>query len=513
MLDATNTKKMSTSTVFLGPDHHLTPETVYRIAHNPDVKIKLSEQAKKRIKKSREAVEEMVEKKRVVYGVTTGFGNFKSIAIEDKDVENLQRNLMRSHSTGVGELYSPEIVRASLVVRLNSLVQGYSGVRLELLQLVTDIINSNIIPAVPCQGSVGASGDLAPLSHMGLVLMGEGEVLTSDGKIISGAAALKKAGLKPITFKAKEGLAWNNGTSVMSGVGCIAIVKAQRLMELADMSCALTVEALCGMSDPFLEEVHKLRPHPGQILSASNIRNYTEGSGLVDSMRQRVQDSYSVRCAPQVHGATRDTISYCQGVIEREINSVTDNPLIFTDPPRAVSAGHFHGQPLAIAFDSLGIAVAELADISERRIAKLVDPATNEGLPAFLISPEHAGLHSGLMISQYTAAALVSENKVLAHPASVDSIPTSANQEDHVSMGSISTRKALKILDNTEHVIVIEFLTNTQAISFRDASRLGKGTKKFYEYVRKSLPVVKEDRQLSQDINSLKVSLQAQNII
>jgi len=444
----------------------------------------------------------MLEQKKIVYGITTGFGSFKNKFIDKKDTEELQKNLIRSHSAGVGELLAPEFVRAAMVVRLNSLSQGYSGVRIELLDFLCEVINKNIVPDVPSQGSVGSSGDLAPLSHMGLVLMGEGSALYK-GKKMSGINALKKAGLKPIIFHAKEGLAWNNGTSVMTGIAALILVRAKRLIDVADASCALTIEAICGTSDAYNEKIHAIRPHPGQIISANNIRTYFKGSKLVDFFPNRIQDAYSIRCSPQVHGAVRDAITYVEAVIDRELNSVTDNPLIFEKPERALSGGNFHGEPVAIAMDTFGIAISELANISERRTAKLVDSSTNEGLPMFLIAEEKAGLHSGLMISQYTAAALVSENKVLAHPASVDSIPTSANQEDHVSMGTIAARKAVKILENAENVLAIELLTNTQAIDFRDPKKLGDITKKVYSLIRKHVDYLGGDRELASDINKI----------
>lgn len=487
----------------VGPDKRLTVELVAKVASDPKIKVFLSRQARLRVKKSREVVERMLRKGKIVYGVTTGFGNFKNKFIDPESVRELQQNLIRSHSVGVGELLPQDIVRAALVARLSSLAQGYSGVRLELLELLCNLINRNIIPAVPSQGSVGASGDLAPLSHMGLVLMGEGSAWYK-GKLLTGGEALRRAGLKPLFFEAKEGLAWNNGTAVMTGIGVLAVAKTSRLIDIADLACALTLEAVCGVDGAFDARVHTLRPHPGQQLSAKNIKRFISGSKLVNSIPNRIQDSYSLRCAPQVHGAARDIITYAAEAVDRELNSVTDNPLIFVNPDRAISAGNFHGEPIALALDALGIGLAELASISERRTAKLIDPATSEGLPAFLVKPEKAGLHNGLMIAQYTAAALVSENKVLAHPASVDSIPTSANQEDHVSMGTIAARKAWEIVENVENVLAIEFLTAVQAISFRNPRLLGRTTKEAYQLIRKSVPPITSDRVLSQDIERIR---------
>ncbi|MDB5194627.1 MAG: histidine ammonia-lyase [Parcubacteria group bacterium] len=489
------------NTIEIGPDRHLTPETVDSISRSRLLKVRLSAEARRRTKASRLIVEKMIKDKKVVYGVTTGFGNFKDKIISPDEVENLQKNLIRSHATGVGPLLSSEEVRAAMLVRLNSLSQGYSGVRHVLLDLLCELINRDVTPIVPSQGSVGSSGDLAPLSHIGLVLMGEGEAMYK-GKRMSGTLALKSAKLSPIAFAAKEGLAFNNGTSVMTGIAALAFIRARRLADLSDMAAALTIEASCGVSSALDKRIHDLRPHPGQKKSAENIRNLLKGSKLVDSMPGRIQDSYSLRCTPQVHGAARDAISYAEAVLTREINAVTDNPIIF--PDGAISGGNFHGEPIAISFDTLGIAVSELANISERRTAKLVDPSTSNGLPAFLIAPEKAGLHSGLMIPQYTAAALVSENKVLAHPASVDSIPTSANQEDHVSMGTIAVRKAAKILDNSEYVLAIEFLTACQGIDFRKPQHLAPNTAKAYKAMRKRVSYISEDRELHKDIEAAK---------
>jgi histidine ammonia-lyase len=486
----------------IGPDHLLTPELVKLISEDTSIKIVISQKAKVKILKSRRTVENMVNKKKIVYGVTTGFGSFKDKAIHHDDIKDLQRNLIRSHSTGVGPFLSNEQVRAAMVVRLNSLSQGYSGVRMELIDLLKELINKNVVPLVPSQGSVGSSGDLAPLSHMGLVLMGEGQAIYKGEKML-GAQALKKAGLRPIEFQSKEGLAFNNGTSVMTGIASITLVKAKNLLDLADMSCALTLEAICGVSSAFDKRIHEIRPHPGQQKSAEQIRKFIKGSKLINSVKNRIQDSYSVRCTPQVHGAARDAISYVEQVTLREINSVTDNPLIFSKENEAISGGNFHGEPIAIAFDVLAIAISEIANISERRTSKLVDPNTNGGLPAFLISNDKAGLHSGLMISQYTAAALVSENKVLAHPASVDSIPTSANQEDHVSMGTIAARKATQIVENVLNVIAIEYMTACQALDFRNKKLMSPKTLSVHKIIRTKVPYLSNDRELSPDIYSI----------
>ncbi|MBI2100549.1 MAG: histidine ammonia-lyase [Candidatus Vogelbacteria bacterium] len=487
----------------VGPDHNLTAEMVELVAREPEIKIIISPKARRQIAKSRGVVERLVKNRRVAYGITTGFGNFKDKLINTKDAAELQRNLIRSHAAGVGEPLTQEQVRATLLVRLNSLIQGYSGVRQELIDSITNLLNKKVIPHVPSQGSVGSSGDLAPLSHIALVLMGEGQAWYQN-RLMAGHQALKLAGLKPVKLAAKEGLAFNNGTAVMVGIAALVVARTKRLNTTADLACALTLEAVRGVTDAFRPEVHRLRPHPGQRAAAANIMKFTSGSKLINSVKDRIQDAYSLRCAPQVHGAVRDTLDHVELVTERELNAVTDNPLIFTNPDRVMSAGNFHGEPIAIAMDSLGIALAELANISERRTAKLLDPATSEGLPAFLIAPEKAGLHSGLMLVQYTAAALVSENKVLAHPASVDSIPTSANQEDHVSMGTIAARKAIQILENTENVLAIELLTACQAADFRGPHRLSQINKIVYDLVRKKVPPLLVDRQLSKDVAEIK---------
>lgn len=494
---------MTQNNLVVGPDYHLTIKDLVDFSLNQDVKVSISKISKEKVKSSRKVIEKVIKDKAVVYGVNTGFGNFKNKIITSEDIKTLQKNLIRSHSTGVGDLLSTEQSRAIMLVRLNSLSQGYSGVRLEFLEFVCDLLNKGITPVIPSKGSVGSSGDLAPLSHAGLVLMGEGEAWYR-GKIVKSSEALKSEKLNPIIFEAKEGLAWNNGTSAMTGIAALTFDRAEKLLDLADLGCSLTLEAICGVTDAFDPNVHRIRPHTGQSQSAKNIISFIQGSKLVNSEKDRVQDSYTLRCAPQVHGAVRDACQYVKLVIETELNSVTDNPLVFSDSGKVLSGGNFHGEPMAIALDTLGIAISELANISERRTAKLVDPATNEGLPAFLIDKEKAGLNSGLMISQYTAAALVSENKVLAHPASVDSIPTSANQEDHVSMGTIAARKAFEIVKNTEDVLAIEFLTACQAIDFRDPEKLGRETKKIYKSIRKISPFISEDRELAEDISKIR---------
>jgi len=487
--------------ILIGPDQVLTPEKVVSVA-NGESTVVLTRKSKKAIKDSRKIVEDALKEKKIIYGITTGFGKFKDVFIDQNQVAELQANLIRSHSVGVGPYMSIEEARASFFVRINSIAQGYSGVRLEFLEFAIKLLNSDIVPAVPSQGSVGASGDLAPLSHMGLVLMGEGKVFYK-GKLVDTARLFKAKKIKPVTFQAKEGLAWNNGTSIMLGLSAIAVEKARLICRLADCSAALTLEGVLGTAAAYDNKIHKVRPHKWQIKSASNIRDLIKGSKLVDSVPNRVQDSYTLRCAPQVHGASRSAVEFAYDAVLTELNSVTDNPIIFSKTKEIISGGNFHGEPLAQSMDFLAIAISEIANISERRTAKLVDAATSEGLPMFLVDPKFGGLQNGLMISHYTAAALVSENKVHSHPASVDSIPTSANQEDHVSMGSISSRKVQNVIANTEMVLAIEFLTATQAIDFRDNKKLGGKTEKMFSKIRSKVATYDDDRILNLEMEAV----------
>ncbi|MFB6181442.1 MAG: histidine ammonia-lyase [Candidatus Magasanikbacteria bacterium] len=489
--------------VYLDPDKKLDTQKVKSVATNSDIEVSLTERAEENIKKCREVVENL-SKDKAVYGINTGFGSFKDKEIDYDDVIQLQKNLIRSHSAGVGSHFSRPIVKAMLVLRLYSFTFGYSGVRLKLAQLVKDMINKEVIPVVPSQGSVGASGDLAPLSHAGLVLMGEGRAYVNDSEILDGADALKKYGLRPIEFKEKEGLAWNNSTSAMSAVAALVVNKSKRLMQLADLACAISYEAFCGITDALDSDLHELKPHSGQKKSAENIKQKLEGSKLVDSYPERIQDSYSLRCAPQVHGAAREAINHVEQVVNTELNSVTDNPLVFPEKRKVISGGNFHGEAIAIAVDSLANAISELANISERRTAKLVDEDNNHGLPAFLVPEQESGVNSGYMIPQYTAAALVSENKSLSHPASVDSIPTSANQEDHVSMGTIGARQALEVVENTENVIAIELLAAAQGVEFRGTEEMGQGTKEAYKKIRNKIDFTQKDREFHKDIEKIK---------
>ncbi|WP_427338923.1 histidine ammonia-lyase [Caloranaerobacter sp. DY30410] len=477
--------------------YNLTISDVVNVARNGYI-VELSDDAILRVKKARELVDKFVENEKVVYGITTGFGKFSETVISKEETKQLQKNLIMSHSCGVGNPLSEEIVRAVMLLRANALAKGNSGIRLSTLQTLIDMLNKGVHPIIPEKGSLGASGDLAPLSHMVLVLLGEGEAIYK-GERLSGKEAMNKAGIQTVELTSKEGLALINGTQIMTAIGALTVYDSKQLMKIADISAALTIEALNGIIDAFDERVHKVRPHLGQIKTASNIRRLCENSGNITRQGEiRVQDAYTLRCIPQIHGASKDALEYVEEKINIEINSATDNPLIFSDDEFVVSGGNFHGQPIALAMDFLGIALSEIANSSERRIERLVNPQLS-GLPAFLA--EKGGLNSGFMIAQYTAASLVSENKVLAHPASVDSIPSSANQEDHVSMGTIAARKAKEILFNVQNVLAIEMLTAVQAIDFNGSEKLGRGTKTAYNKIRENITHVDKDRILYKDIN------------
>lgn len=488
----------------------LTIEQVAMVAKH-GFKVELSKEAKVAIEKSRAIVDKFVDEKKTVYGITTGFGKFSDVAISKDETEDLQRNLIISHACGVGPAFSKEIARAIVLLRANALSKGFSGVRPSTVETLLEMLNKDVVPVIPEKGSLGASGDLAPLSHMVLVMIGEGEAMY-EGEILPGRVAMEKAGIPVITLTSKEGLSLINGTQVMTATGCLATYDAVQLMKLADISAALTTEALGGITDAFDPRVHAIRPHKGQIDTAANLLRILEGSQLTTRQGEvRVQDAYSIRCVPQIHGASKDALKYVIDKVNTEINSVTDNPLIFPDDQAAISGGNFHGQPMALAFDFLGIALAEIANSSERRTERLVNPQLSNGLPAFL-TPK-GGLHSGFMIAQYAAAALVSENKILAHPASVDSIPSSANQEDHVSMGTIAARKARDILENVTNVIAIELLSSVQGIDFKDPAKLGKGTKAAYDVVRKTVDQLVDDRPMYVDINKVAELVRSYSIV
>lgn len=473
-------------------------EDIVNVARN-NYQVELSEEAIKRVDKSRGIVDKIVEEDRVVYGITTGFGKFSDVSISGEDCKTLQRNLIISHACGFGNSLDTDIVRTIILLRANALSKGYSGIRLSTLQTLVAMLNKGVHPVIPEKGSLGASGDLAPLSHMVLPMLGEGEA-EYQGKIISGREAMNKAGIEVVQLIAKEGLALINGTQVMTAVGALALWDGINLIKSGDIAAALTVEALRGIRDAFDLRTHNIRPHEGQIETAKNILALVDGSSLVTSQGEiRVQDAYTLRCIPQIHGASKDALNYAKHKVEIEINSVTDNPIV-TEEGDVISGGNFHGQPMALTFDFLGIAMSEIANVSERRLERLINYQLND-LPAFLV--KHGGLNSGFMITQYAAAALVSENKILAHPASVDSIPSSANQEDHVSMGTIAARKARDIIRNAERVVATEILAACQAIDFREDYALGKGTKVAYESVRDVVNFIENDVVMYKEIDKV----------
>ncbi len=474
---------------------------VVRIARE-HVPVRLADAAKPKIAASRAYVEQLVAGNQTVYGLTTGFGKLANIRIAQQDLQALQRNLLLSHAFGTGELLPTEVVRAMLLLRAQSLALGFSGVRQVVIDLLISCLNKGVHPSVPSQGSVGASGDLAPLAHMSLLLIGEGKA-EYQGEWMDAHEALRRAGLKPIVLEAKEGLALINGTQAMTGIGCLVVHDAQRLATAADIAGAMTIEALKGTLRAFDAKVSQVRPHIGAVQVSDNIRRIGANSPIHKSHANcdKVQDPYSLRCIPQVHGASRDALKHVGEVLEREINSVTDNPLIFANEQDVISAGNFHGQPVALAMDYSKLAISELANISERRTAFLQDSSLS-GLPPFLA--QTGGLHSGLMITQYTAASLVSENKVLAHPASADSIPTSANQEDHVSMGTIAARQAASILENAKTVVSIELLNAAQALDFHKPLEPGPGVKAALSAIRGRVAFADSDRVMIDDLNSLR---------
>lgn len=470
---------------------------------NENYKVYISDNSIDKINKSRNVIEKILQSNKIVYGINTGFGFLKNTVIPNNDIEKLQENLILSHSVGVGESLNPKISKLMLLLRANALCKGYSGVREELINKILEFFNNDIMPIIPSQGSVGASGDLAPLSHMALSLIGKGNVFYKN-KIYKTEDLLKSLKINPITLKAKEGLALINGTQFMSSIGVYILIKALKIIDIADTISAMTLDSLKGTSIAFRKELHIIRNHKGQLKTANNLYNLLQGSEIENSHKDcdQVQDAYSLRCIPQVHGAVRDAIDYCKNVIEIEINSVTDNPIILPDTEEVISGGNFHGEPIAIAMDLLGIALSELGSISERRIERMVNPNLSNGLPAFLT--KSSGINSGFMIAQYTAASLVSENKVLAHPGSVDSIPTSANQEDHVSMGSISAKKCLNILENLENILAIELLCACQALDFRKPFKTSEKLYEVYKIVREEISFLSEDRIMYEDINKSK---------
>ncbi|MEY8000025.1 histidine ammonia-lyase [Clostridium sp. Mt-5] len=486
----------------------LTLEDICNVAFN-NYEVCLTDEAKENVNKSRIIVDDIVDKDKIVYGITTGFGKFSNVNITGEQCKTLQKNLILSHSCGTGEKFPKEIVRVIMLLRANALSKGYSGIRLNTLQTLIDMLNKKVHPLIPEKGSLGASGDLAPLSHMVLPMLGEGEA-EFNGIIMTGKEAMEKAGIPIVELVAKEGLALINGTQVMTAVGSIALCEAIKLLKISDIAASLTMEALRGIKDAFDPRVQAVRPHRGQINTAKNIRDLTENSTFVTRQGElRTQDAYTLRCVPQVHGASKDAINYIRERVETEINSVTDNPIVFENGD-VISGGNFHGQPMALSFDFLGIAVAELANISERRLERLINYQLND-LPPFLV--KKGGLNSGFMITQYAAASLVSENKILAHPASVDSIPSSANQEDHVSMGTIAARKSLSIVKNTRRVLATELMAACQAIDFREGLKLGKGTHEAYKTIRDKISFIEEDKIMYRELDKCEELLKSGKIL
>ena len=453
----------------------------------------LAPDAREAVDKARAVVEQIVAGNQVSYAITTGVGKLSEVRIAGDQIRELQVNLVRSHAVGVGEPLSTVEVRAMMLLRANSLSKGYSGIRAMVIDALCEMLTRRVMPFVPSQGSVGASGDLAPLAHLALVMIGEGECLDDSGHRMPAAEALRKAEIKPLTLEAKEAVSLINGTQAMLAVGTLALLAAEILVDSGDVIGSMTLDALRGTDVAFDERIHRARPHAGQTQSAANLRKMLEGSQIRESHRDcgRVQDAYSLRCIPQVHGAVRDTLVNCRAVFETEANSAVDNPLVFSNAD-VLSGGNFHGEPIAFALDFLAIALSALAGISERRIERLVNPALNEGLPPFLAPG--AGLNSGFMMPQVTAAALVSENKVLAHPASVDSITTSGNKEDYVSMGMTAALKLQRIVENTRNVLAIEAIAAAQALDFVAPLKTGKRGQKAYEAVRAVCAAMEHDR-------------------
>ena len=471
----------------------------------------ISVESESRINKARALVDKWVNEGERIYGVTTGFGALSDVTISLEDTKKLQKKILLSHAAGMGNHMDDDVVRAMMALRINDFCRGNSGLRLETIQKLTDMLNSGIIPLVPEKGSVGASGDLVPMAHLSLVLIGEGEAFV-NGTRMNGADALAAKNISQLELAAGEGLALINGTQFMIALGCLALHDALNLCKHADVAASMTLETLMGTRAAFDPRIHRARPHNGQMKAAQNMLKITENSEIISSHKDcsRVQDAYTLRCSPQVHGASWDAFGYVDRVIRVEMNASTENPLIFPESGEFLSGGNFHGQPLALACDFLGIAIAELANISERRIERLVNPQLS-GLPAFLV--EDGGLNSGFMIAQYAAASLVSENKVIAHPASVDSIPTSANKEDHVSMGAVAARKCRDIVENVEEVIAIELLCGAQAIDLFTNLKAGKGTMAAYETIRRQVDYMKEDRLLATDIATVKAMLRSGEIV
>jgi histidine ammonia-lyase len=491
-------------------------EKVVEVARH-GVEVKLSPEAQVRVRASRRVVEKLLVERRPVYGVTTGFGALSGTRITPEDSVELQRNLIRSHSAGVGSSSETEVVRATMLLRANTLAKGYSGIRLETLETLVGMINQRVHPIVPEKGSVGASGDLAPLAHVAAVLMGEGAA-EYEGNVMPGGKAMRKAGLSPVEFTAKEGLALINGTEFSKAMAVLALSDGERLVANAEIAGAMTLESLQGHLEAFDERLHMVRPHEGQVAAAGDFRRLLSGSCLVSQGTAKegegVHDPYSIRCMPQVVGAVRDALAYVRKTLLTEVNSATDNPLVFASDGACISGGNFHGQSVAIASDVLSIALSSIGNIAERRIARLMDPKLNQGLPAFLVSEiGKEGLNSGFMMAQVVAASLASENKVLAHPASVDSLPTSAHFEDHVSMSASAARKSGEIVKNVERIIAIEFLCASQALDLRGKNTLGRGTQIAHAKIRTKIRPLTADREISEEIETLASMIRSGEIL
>ena len=491
----------------------LTVDEVIRVARNME-QVEISSDAKVAVQKARDYVDKKLGEGAVIYGLTTGFGKFSDTFISSDQTADLQRNLIISHTCALGKPLPTEVVRAVMLLRCNALSRGNSGIRPQTLNTLLEMLNRGVHPIIPEKGSLGASGDLAPLSHMVLTLIGEGDA-EYKGEIMPGAEAMKKAGLTPIVLAAKEGLALINGTQVMTAIGANVLWDAMNLLKVADIAAAMTAEALNGIKKAYDHKVHDLRGHQGQKDCANNLLALLEGSDNAHDINpNKVQDPYSLRCVPQIHGASRDAIQYVYEAVTREINAVTDNPLIFPDEDEVISGGNFHGQPMALAFDFLKIAISELADVSERRSERLINPQLSEGLAPFLT--KHGGVCSGFMIAQYAAASMVSENKIYAHPASVDSIPSSGNQEDHVSMGTTAARTAAMVLDNAQKVLGIELFSASQGIWLRGEkgiSGLAPATKAAYEFIRKSVAPVDQDVIMHYEIKKFDEMIKENSIV
>lgn len=476
-----------------------------------EVKLEIEPSSWEKMNKSREVVLDIVNKGKPVYGINTGFGALASKQIATEDLEQLQYNLIRSHCTGVGQPFSREITRAIMLSRANCLIQGFSGVTPETIALLLDFINFGINPVIPEKGSVGASGDLAPLSHIALALIGEGEV-EFEGKIMKSDFAIHQIGKSPAKLGAKDGLALINGTSVMLALGTLALVEAKKIVKLADIISCLTLDAVRGTASAFDERISLLKPQPGQLDVSRNLLKIIQGSEIISSHKDdgKVQDPYSLRCIPQVHGACRQTLRHAEEVLNIELNSVTDNPLVFADTGDVISGGNFHGEALALMMDYLAMGLSEICNIAERRVEKMMNPSFSD-LPAFLT--KNSGLNSGLMIAHVTMAALASENKYLCHPASVDSIPTSTDKEDHVSMGVTSGRKLHEVLSNVQHGLAIELLCNTQGIEFLRPMKTSQALEKVVTLIRKHVQPIEQDRTFHKDIESLTKLIKTDEIV